>query len=162
MFKISKVFSGSCLPPCTRTVLKCNFFLFLKYFFYTVSSVFILFVYAAYIFFVYLYVTFFNQKKCKTLSPLFWKVKKVTMWFYNHFWLNKYSYKKIKIFFLSKGHSREKSLPIKNMEGKISSYGRSPSRDSLTGKTTTAKARIIENSTRNQLFFLNELFPSGV
>jgi hypothetical protein len=40
------------------------------------------------------------------------------------------------------------------------SCGRSLSRDSITGKSTTAKARIIKNLTRNWLFF--KPVPSGV
>jgi hypothetical protein len=40
------------------------------------------------------------------------------------------------------------------------SFGRSLSRDALTGKTNTAKARIIKNSTQNGLY--KKHVPSGV
>jgi hypothetical protein len=42
------------------------------------------------------------------------------------------------------------------------SCSRSLSRDSLTGKTTSAKARIIENSTQNQLYFKKQTRLSGL
>jgi hypothetical protein len=49
------------------------------------------------------------------------------------------------------------TLPYRGYE---MSRGRSLSRDSLTAKTTTAKARLIKNSTRNHL--LKKPVPSGV
>jgi hypothetical protein len=42
------------------------------------------------------------------------------------------------------------------------SCGRSLSRDLLTGKTTSTNPRIIENLTRNRLYFKKEPVPSGV
>jgi hypothetical protein len=53
----------------------------------------------------------------------------------------------------------ELSLPYR---GYKMSCGHSLSRDSLTWKTTTAKAQIIKNSTQNRLFKINEPVPSGV